>query len=154
MPTIKQTIEFIRAAHAGQTDKGGQPYWQHPVAVMRRLGPSASKAEKLTALLHDVIEDTGTTADDLRRLCYPEDVIAAVVLLSRPQGVHYLDWIRSIAESGNRMAIRVKIADNEHNSDPSRVTALPPDQRGLVKRYEQSLRILRQAPCMKGQQRT
>lgn len=145
MPTIEDTIEFIRAAHAGQTDKGGQPYWQHPVAVMRRLGPSASETEKLTALLHDVIEDTHTSADDLRRLGFAEEVIAAVGLLTRPKAIAYLDWIRSIAASGNELAIRVKIADNEENSDPVRVAAMPPGERGLVTRYERSLHILRGA---------
>jgi (p)ppGpp synthase/HD superfamily hydrolase len=143
MPTIEQTIEFIRSAHAGQTDKGGQPYWQHPVAVMRRLGPAASENEKMAALLHDVIEDTGTTAEDLRGLGYPEEVIEAVSLLSRPHGVAYLNWIRSIAASGNQTAIRVKIADNEENSDPARVAAFPAADRGLVNRYHRSLSILR-----------
>lgn len=145
MPTVDETIEFIRSAHAGQTDKAGKPYWRHPVSVMRRLGPAATEDEKLTALLHDVVEDTGHTADDLRALGYPETVVAAVALLSRPEGLTYLEWIRSISTSGNYLAIRVKIADNEDNSDPVRIAALPADLHGIVDRYQRSLRILREA---------
>ena len=59
-------------------------------------------------------------------------MIAAVVLLSRSEGVTYADWIRWIAASGNRMAIRVKIADNEDNSDPARVAARSAEPRKPV----------------------
>lgn len=144
-PSLEETISFIQAAHAGQTDKSGKPYWQHLVSVMRRLGENATENEKRVALLHDVIEDTPYGAADLRRLGYADDVVTAVEMLSRPQGVGYLDWIRSIAASGNRVAIRVKIADNEDNSDPQRIAALPPDQRSIAERYHHSLRILRAA---------
>jgi hypothetical protein len=75
MKTIEDTIEFIRRAHAGQVDKGGQPYWQHPVAVMHRLGPDASTDEKLVALLHDILEDTRCTSDDLLAMGYPDNVV-------------------------------------------------------------------------------
>jgi hypothetical protein len=65
MPTVDETIAFIKRAHAGQVDKAGNPYWQHPVSVMGRLGPDATESEKLAALLHDVIEDTDHAAADL-----------------------------------------------------------------------------------------
>lgn len=58
MPSIDETIAFIRSAHVGQTDKAGAPYWRHPVSVMERLGADATEDEKLVALLHDVVEDT------------------------------------------------------------------------------------------------
>jgi hypothetical protein len=145
MPTIDDTIAFIRAAHDGQTDKGGKAYWHHPVAVMHRLGPAASESEKLAALLHDVIEDTRYTAGDLRKLGYSGEVVAAVALLTRPPGVAYLDWIDSIAASGNRVAIRVKIADNEENADLKRLALLPPGEQGIAERYARSLSILRPA---------
>lgn len=146
MPTIDETIAFIQEAHAGQTDKAGNPYWMHPVSVMRRLGPDASENEKLAALLHDVIEDTDHTAADLLAMGYPDDVVVAVQLLSRPEGdarPAYLEWVRSLAASGNRTAVRVKIADNEDNLDPERIALLPPNERDITRRYEQSLRILR-----------
>lgn len=139
---IERTIAFIKAVHEGQTDKSGRSYWMHPVSVMQRL-EDASEDAKLVALLHDVLEDTATTRDDLLALGYSREVVAAVELLSRPAGIAYLDWIRSIKASGNDIAIRVKIADNEDNMDPARIAALPVEMRSIVHRYAKSLRILR-----------
>lgn len=147
-PSIEDTIAFIRMAHAGQVDKAGKPYHLHPEAVSERLGPDATDDERRVALLHDVIEDTAHTADDLLSMGFSRDVVAAVQALSRPEGENrptYLDWIRNIAASGNRMVIRVKIADNEENSSPERVAVLPVEERDIVNRYRRSLAILRPA---------
>lgn len=141
----EKTIEFIRRKHAGQVDKGGQPYHLHPMAVAELLPPESDEDEYLAALLHDVLEDTGVTESDLRDFGYSEKTIGIVKLLTRPSGVTYLDWIRQIAASGNQGAIRVKLADNAHNSDPKRIAQLPSEQRSIVKRYEKSIRILRDA---------
>ena len=109
----------------------------------------ASDDHLQAALLHDVLEDTETTARDLRDLGYSEATIEIVQLVTRQQSEHprpsYMDWIRSIAASGNVGAIRVKLADNMHNSDPVRIAALPPEQRDIVKRYERSMWILKEA---------
>lgn len=148
MPSINETIAFIRRAHANQVDKGGSPYWLHPVSVMKRLPADATDDERRVALLHDVIEDTETTASDLLAMGYSKAVVDAVVLLSRPEGDSrptYMEWVCSLAASGNKMAIRVKIADNEDNSDPMRIANLPPNERDIVRRYERSLKILRMA---------
>lgn len=144
-PTVEETIAFIKTAHKGQKDWGGEEYWLHPFAVMERLGDGASDDEKVVALLHDVLEDTAATRDDLLALGYSDEIVSSVERLSRPKGVTYMDWIRSIAVSGDRVAIKVKIADNEHNSCPERNGKLPEDKRDIVKRYERSLRILRAA---------
>lgn len=141
----EKTIELIRRVHAGQVDKGGQPYHLHPIAVAELLPPESDEDEYLAALLHDVLEDTDVTESDLRNLGYSEKTIDIVKLLTRPSGVTYLDWIRQIAESGNQGAIRVKLADNAHNSDPIRIAQLPPEQRSIAKRYARSMRILRDA---------
>ena len=60
----EKTIEFIRRAHAGQVDKGGQPYHLHPMAVAELLPPESDEDEYLAALLHDVLEDTDVTESD------------------------------------------------------------------------------------------
>lgn len=148
MPTIDETVAFIQRAHAGQTTKGGDPYWTHPVAVMRLLPADATEDERHAALLHDVLEDCGVTPDDLRASGYSERTIALVHGLSRPEGKDrpsYMDWIRSIAASGDRGLIVIKLADNEHNSEPDRIEKLPPEERDIVKRYERSMRALRSA---------
>ena len=140
-----KTVDFIKRAHAGQTDKGGAPYYRHPMAVADLLPADADEDEVLAALLHDVLEDTDVTESDLRALGYSEKTIGIVTLLTRPAGTTYLDWIRSIAKSGNMGAIRVKLADNAHNSDPARIAQLPPEQRTIARRYKRSMRILRAA---------
>ena len=151
MPTLDETIAFIQKAHAGQTDKSGAPYWHHPVAVMEILQgmhPDATEDELHAALLHDVIEDTKFTAHDLRDLGYSDRTIALVSGLSRPTGdtrPSYMDWIRSIAGTGDRDLIRIKLADNMHNSHPDRIAQLPPEQRDIVNRYRRSMAILRAA---------
>lgn len=149
MPTIDETIAFIKNAHAGQTTKSGEPYWTHPVGVMELLPATASDDERHAALLHDVIEDCGIAEDDLRAAGYSENTIEIVKLVTRPTGAKqpsYMDWIRSIAASGNAGAIRVKLADNKHNSLPERIAMLPPEERDIAKRYERSMKILRACP--------
>lgn len=148
MPSIDDTVAFIRRAHDGQTTKGGEPYWTHPVAVMELLPRDATDDERHAALLHDVIEDCGMTGDDLRAAGYSARTVFLVEGLSRPEGASrpsYMDWIRSIAASGDRGLIRIKLADNEHNSQPDRIAKLPPEQRDIAKRYERSMRVLRAA---------
>jgi (p)ppGpp synthase/HD superfamily hydrolase len=150
LPTINETIAFVQKAHAGQTDKSGAPYWHHPVAVMeivQGMHPDATEDELHAALLHDVIEDTEYTAADLIVMGYSERTVDLVVGLSRPTGPRptYLEWIRSISASGDHDLIRIKLADNIHNSHPERIAQLPPEQRDIVNRYRRSMAILRAA---------
>jgi len=107
-PTLVETLEFVKAAHGGQLDLAGAPYWEHLVAVAGRLDGNTAKT---VALLHDVIEDTFVTLEVLRELGYSEQIVAAVGLLSRPKGRDYLDWITELGASGNTLAIKVKLAD-------------------------------------------
>jgi len=148
MPTMESTIEFIKLAHAGQVDKAGVAYWHHPVSVMNRLGGDAPEDYKLAALLHDVIEDTKYSATDLRARGYNERVIDAVLHLTKVEKIPYLDNIKRIAHCGNKIAIAVKIADNEDNLDPERIARLPANARLLtqqIAKYRSSLEILRRA---------
>lgn len=139
-------IQLIVTAHDGQFDKGGLPYYLHPIEVMKKLPVGVSKDVKIAALFHDLFEDTSIDAEYLRSLGYNESVITMVGLLSRNKtGQTYMEFIQTIADSGNKGAIQIKIADNEHNSDPKRIAQLPPAQQSIVKRYEKSLKILRAA---------
>jgi (p)ppGpp synthase/HD superfamily hydrolase len=140
-PTVEQTIEFIKQAHAGQTDKAGEEYWKHPVSVMERLG-DAPDSYKLTALLHDVIEDTEYSADDLQKLGYSAEVVRAVELLTKSGEGTYLDEIRKLRDSGNAIAIAVKIADNLDNLDPARLEKLDRTFQLKAEKYRASLAIL------------
>jgi (p)ppGpp synthase/HD superfamily hydrolase len=142
IPTFEDTIRFIKDAHAGQFDKGGVEYWKHPVSVMNLLGPDASMECKIVALLHDVIEDTSYTAEDLLGMGYPENVVASVKRLTKPKGMPYLDCILAIIASGDGMAMAVKRADNRDNLDPTRLAKLPPDKQAGDEKYRRSIEIL------------
>jgi len=138
MPSFTATLHLVRNAHAGQVDKAGLPYWHHPLRVATRLGPDSTLEERLIALLHDVVEDTTMTLVKLRELDYGAGIIDAVSLLTREEGTPYLDYVRRIAASGNRTAIRVKLADLEDNL--SRTASLPSS---LAERYQKARAILR-----------
>lgn len=146
MPTYEETVKFIREAHAEQTDKSGVPYWKHPVAVSSIVASvfNGTEDEILAALLHDVVEDTQYTLQDLAQMGYSPGVLEIVRWVSANEtrdGI-YIDWIRNIAENGPIGAIKVKLADNMHNSDPNRGSNLPS---GLMNRYQRSMRILKDA---------
>lgn len=144
MKTIGQTIDLIRDFHENQFDKGGFPYWTHPVRVMGMLPLGSGETEQHAALLHDVMEDCGVTRDQLRVMGYTNEVINIIELVTRKKGdgLTYMEWIRRIAESGNIGAIRVKIADNWDNSNPLRIAQLPEESRSIAHRYERSIGIL------------
>ena len=109
-------IALARRAHAGQLDKGGEPYINHPLHVAEGM---ETEAETCVAILHDVLEDSDYTADDLREIGMDEDVVAAVELLTHDEAVDYFDYVRAVRE--NPLAAKVKRADLEHNLDPSRL---------------------------------
>lgn len=107
------------AAHAGQVDKGGAPYIEHPAFVadrVRWLG--GDEVEVAAAWLHDVVEDTRFTLDTLASV-FPESVMGAVDALTRRDGEPYFDYVERAR--GNEAACLVKISDLEHNLDESRL---------------------------------
>lgn len=146
-PTIADTLNYIRALYGTVPDRGGEVLAvRHPMRVMDRLVDTCSAFELHAALLHDVMEDYGVSRGMLALRGYDERVIALVERLSRPAGPNrpsYIDWIRSIAASGDAGLIRIKIADNEDNL--GRVDTLPPGERDIKRRYYKSLAILTEA---------
>lgn len=146
-PTIGQTIDFIIRAHAGQVDKTGKPYHLHPIAVMQGLGEDAPLEYKLAALLHDVLEDTDHTRDDLAKRGYSAEVLDIVELVTfEKDDIPYPAKIRGIIESGNEGAIRVKFADMSHNSSRERLVDLSEeDQQYLRRKYQFPLQMLKAA---------
>ncbi|MGG1266408.1 HD domain-containing protein [Brevibacillus laterosporus] len=90
MGTLEKAIVIATKAHAGQVDKGGNPYILHPLRVMLKMG---TEEEMIVAVLHDVIEDTKVNVDDLKRAGFTESVIDAVIALTRQDGERYMDFI-------------------------------------------------------------
>ena len=114
-------------AHAGQVDKLGVDYIEHPRAVAARFDPVEQEAEHVAALLHDVVEDSPITPDDLRLAGIPDDVVDAVVLLTRTPEVAADDYYRAIR--ANELARQVKLSDIAHNTDPARTASLTTSER-------------------------
>src|SRR5690606_4009556 len=109
MLTLEKAIIFATEAHAGQKDKSGQAYILHPLTVMSKMD---TDTERIVAILHDVIEDTSYTLDDLQKLFHlSEEKLIAVDLLTKKEGYDYDKYIQNIKD--NPIARKVKIADLE-----------------------------------------
>lgn len=101
-------------AHKDQVDKAGMPYVYHPFVVASQMDDEYSTC---VALLHDVVEDSAITLEDLS-LEFPKEVIEALRYLTHDDSVDYFDCVRNI--KNNAIATKVKLADLAHNSDQSR----------------------------------
>lgn len=140
--SVDQVRTFVRVAHAGQIDKLGRTYLQHhlePVAA--KLAERGDQAE-MAGLLHDVLEDTWVTADDLRGMGIPDEVITAVEAVSRRAGESYDDLIARAA--ADTLGIWVKLADNEVNLESNAQLAHldPATADRLRNKYEAARRTL------------
>ncbi|WP_162375648.1 hypothetical protein [Ancylobacter sp. TS-1] len=136
---------LARRLHEGQFDKAGKPYVGHIERVVANLlnrWPDAGADEIDAAWLHDAIEDCGVTEQSLRALGVSGETCRIVAAVTRPAGSDYLDWIGTLARSGDRAVIRVKLADNEDNRAPERVAAWEDGPQRLATRYEPARRLL------------
>lgn len=134
---LSKAKNLATAAHAGQRDKGGQPYILHPIAVAGRMD---TELEKVVALLHDVVEDTSITLHDLELAGFGEDVLAAIDAITKRPGEPYDSYIERVKQ--NRTACRVKIQDLRHNIDLSRITDPKPAGYARLEKYRNTLTIL------------
>ena len=112
--TIK-AMNLAYHAHHGQSDKGGVPYIFHPIHLAESMDDEISTC---VALLHDTVEDTDVTLEELAAQ-FPREVVEAVDLLTHRANVDYFDYVRAIKQ--NPIAVRVKLADLAHNGDPKRI---------------------------------
>ena len=108
--TVLDAIQIAAQAHAGQTNRAGEPYILHPIRVMLRL---KSDEERITGILHDVVEDTPWTFEMLREAGFSEEILAAVDCLTRRENESYDEFVERIKV--NPLARRVKFADLEDN---------------------------------------
>lgn len=135
--TVK-AMKIAYAAHQGQTDKGGVPYIFHPIHLAEQMHDEVSCC---VALLHDVVEDTAVTMDDMERE-FPPAVTAPLKLLTHRDGIDYFDYVRAI--KGDPCARAVKLADLRHNMDASRLCAAGPSAgtERLQQKYKEAYSIL------------
>jgi len=135
---LNKAFKLAKAAHAGQLDKGGKPYINHPIAVAAIV---ETQEEKTVALLHDVVEDTPVTLDELKEHGFPETVVAAVDVLTKRPGVDYGEYIQRVKK--NPLALVVKIADMTHNMDLSRIQNPTAKDYARIDKYKKILAELR-----------
>jgi (p)ppGpp synthase/HD superfamily hydrolase len=134
---LEKAIQIAVDSHAGHKDKAGAPYILHPLRVMMAM---ETHEQMIVAVLHDVVEDTNTTMDDLRQAGFPETVLEAVGLLTHKETDSYESYVRKIKP--NPLAKLVKLADLRDNY---RIDRLPnPCEEDIIrlKKYRNAYRIL------------
>ncbi len=137
MSTLERAIAIAAEAHAGQTDKGGQPYILHPLRVMLRVD---GKSEQIAAVLHDVVEDSPFTLAQLAAEGFHPEVLTALDALTKRPGESRIEAARRAAV--NPIARVVKLADNAENSDLSRIPNPGPKDYERLEEYKQVRAIL------------
>jgi (p)ppGpp synthase/HD superfamily hydrolase len=134
---LASAIALAAIAHQRQVDKAGQPYILHPIHVM---GQMQNDADRICAILHDVMEDTDKTAKDLELLGIDEREINVLQALTRNKGESYKEFI--VRLSSYSAAVRVKIADLRHNMDLMRLSAVTSGDLTRLVQYHTALRCL------------
>ncbi|AFY60100.1 HD domain-containing protein [Synechococcus sp. PCC 6312] len=137
MPTLSKAIEIATQAHHGQVDKAGKPYISHPLAVM---GLVEGESEKIVAVLHDVVEDTPISLNDLAAEGFSAECLAAVDAITKRDGEPLDDYLERV--KSNPIAIRVKLADLSHNMDLRRIAEPTAKDYARIERYKQTYETL------------
>ena len=138
-PLTQKALAICFDAHKDQRDKSGAPYVFHPFHLAEQL---ESEAEICVALLHDVVEDTHYTIDDLRAAGFPEEVLEAIALMTHDKAEPYMDYVARIRK--NPIARRVKLADLTHNSTLERMDAPTPKDLARREKYLAAIALLQQ----------
>ncbi len=137
---LGSAIELAKKAHAEQISKSGlSPYIEHPLRIMESLEPYGEEVQ-IVGLLHDTLEDTWLTEDELRQLGAAEAVIEAILALTKAEDESYDDLIKKA--KANPLAKIVKLADNLDNGNKERLDRLKPDHAEYARRKYASARAL------------
>ena len=145
----KHAYEVMELAHSGQVDKGGNPYFLHPFRVSQetknyftwRHTDFDKFIAECVALLHDVIEDTDITADDLVQKGFEHAIVNRVVLMTRSEGESYMDYIKRIGE--DNICRIVKMCDLKDNMDITRLDKLNNEDFDRLKKYHKAYKYLK-----------
>ena len=132
-----KALQIAMRAHEGQKDKAGQDYVMHPIRVAERCDDPRAK---VVALLHDTIEDSDITADYLREEGFTEEIVEAVLAVTRREGENYDDYVSRAAQ--NELGKMVKRADLEDNMDIRRLPELTDRDVERLRKYLRAWRGL------------
>ena len=135
----KKAMKLCYDAHKDQVDKSGMPYVFHPFHVAEQM---KDEATTIVALLHDVVEDTDYTLEDIAAEGFGQDIVEAVSLMTHEEDVPYLDYVAKLKD--NPIARAVKLADLAHNSDPSRLGEIDEETEERLEKYKQAIKLLLQ----------
>jgi (p)ppGpp synthase/HD superfamily hydrolase len=141
MTLLEKAISFALEIHAGQKDKAGRPYILHPLTLMMQMD---TDDERITAVLHDTVEDSATTIKQLQqRLNLPDHIAEAIDLLSHDKTE--MDYNRYVERlRANPLARKVKLADLRHNMDLTRMAHMGDKDKERLARYHRAWQRLNQ----------
>ena len=132
----KKAMKIAYEAHKGQLDKSGVPYIYHPIHLAEQM---QTEDECIVALLHDAVEDTDITFEQLEKE-FSYTIIQALKLLTHDDSVEYLDYVRNL--KNNQIARKVKLADLHHNKDVTRLEHLTQKDVMRDRKYTEAIKIL------------
>lgn len=133
----KKAMKLCFEAHKDQVDKSGMPYVFHPFHLAEQMHDEKTT---IVALLHDVIEDTDYTFEDLRANGFDNEIIEALKLMTHDETVPYMEYVTAI--KSNPIASAVKLADLEHNSDLSRLDIVDEKAIKRKEKYDKAICLL------------
>ena len=133
----EKAYEIAKKAHLGQIDKAGEDYIKHPKKVASFV---KTDEEKAVAYLHDIIEDTELTLEDLREYGFSEGILKAVDVITKKKGQDYQTYLNSVKE--NKLARVVKLADFRHNSDLTRLINITEKDIERKEKYQKAIDFL------------
>ena len=134
---VKKALQIAFDAHKDQVDKAGLPYIYHPFYLATQMETEDSI---IVALLHDVVEDSHYTFEQIESYAFSASIMAALRLLTHEDSEDYITYIHRVKE--NELARIVKLADLKHNSDESRLNRVDDKTRERLNRYAKSIKIL------------
>lgn len=127
---LTQAIQLATEAYKDQKDKAGKPYITHVIRVMERC---KTEEEKIIAVLHDIVEDTSITLDDLRKEDFNEKILSAIEAITQGKDESKTEYIRRV--KSNPLATRVKLNDLEDNMDIRRLNKITDKDVKRLKKY-------------------
>ena len=136
-PMTKRALQLCFDAHKDQTDKSGLPYVFHPFHLAEQM---QDEDTTVAALLHDVVEDTRYTFDDLQAMGFPAHILEALKLLTHNDAVPYMEYVAALKQ--NSIAKAVKLADLRHNSDRTRLDYIDERTEQRCAKYEAAIQLL------------
>ncbi len=135
--STKKALKLCFEAHKNQVDKSGMPYVFHPFHLAEQMNDERTT---IVALLHDIVEDTDYTFDDLRSMGFENEIIEALMLMTHDKAIPYMEYVKNI--KNNPIAKAVKLADLRHNSDLSRLDIVDAKALERKEKYADAIRLL------------